>query len=65
MGKTKWIQKANLKKGALRKTLGTKKGKKIPVKTLKKAAAGKGVSKLTEKRAKTAMTLKKIRKKKK
>ena len=52
----------NLKKGALRKTLGTKKGKTIPAKKLNKAAKGIGVSKLTEKRAETAKTLKKLSK---
>lgn len=34
----KWIQKAIKKPGALRKSLGVKKGKKIPAKTLSKAA---------------------------
>jgi len=61
----KWIQKAikPSTKGALRKTLGTKAGKDIPVSKLKKAAAGKGVSKLTEKRAELALTLRKLKKK--
>lgn len=58
-----WIQKAIKKPGALRKTLGTPKGKDIPVSKLKKAAAGKGVSKKTEKRAELALTLRKMRKK--
>jgi hypothetical protein len=37
----KWIQKAIKKPGALRKSLGVKKGKKIPAKKLA-AAAKKG-----------------------
>ena len=60
----KWIQAIKMKKGALRKTMGVKKGKDIPVSKLKKAAAGKGVSKKTEKRAELALTLRKLRKKK-
>ena len=63
MAKDKWIQKANLKKGALRKTLKAKPGKDIPVSKLKKAASGKGVSPKTEKRAELALTLRKLRKK--
>jgi len=59
----KWIQKAIKKPGALRKTLGAKKGKDIPVSKLRKAAAGKGVSPKTEKRAELALTLRKLRKK--
>lgn len=38
----KWIQKAIKKPGALHKELGIKLGKKIPAKTLKKAAHAKG-----------------------
>ena len=34
MADKKWIQKAVKKPGALRKSLGIKKGKKIPAKTL-------------------------------
>ena len=34
----KWIQKANIKKGALRKKLGVKKGKKITMAQLNKAS---------------------------
>lgn len=60
----KWIQKAIKKPGALRAALGAKKGKDIPVSKLKKAAAGKGVSKKTEKRAELALTLRKLSKKK-
>lgn len=55
-----WIQKAIKKKGALRKELGVKRGKKIPAKKLQ-AAAKKG-GKLGQ-RARLAMTLKKLRKK--
>lgn len=58
----KWIQEAIKKPGALRKTLGAKKGKDIPVSKLKKAAAGKGVSPKTEKRAELALTLRKMKK---
>lgn len=58
----KWIQKATSKhKGALRKELGAKKGKPIPAKKLK-AAAKKGGK--VGKRARLAITLKKLRKKK-
>lgn len=64
MAKEKWIQKAIKKKGALRKTLKAKKGEDIPMSKLKKAAAGKGVSKKTEKRAELALTLKRLSKKK-
>jgi hypothetical protein len=64
MGK-KWIQTAinPANKGSLRKALGAKKGKDIPVSKLKKAAEGEGVSKKTEKRAELALTLKKLRNK--
>lgn len=56
----KWIQKAIKKKGALRKELGVKKGKKIPAKKLAKAAKKGGK---IGKRARLAETLKKLRKK--
>ena len=56
----KWIQQAVKKKGALRKTLGVKKGKTIPEEELEKAAKKKGV---TGRRARLALTLKKLRKK--
>lgn len=56
----KWIQKMHMKKGALRKTLGAKKGKPIPKAKLEKAAKGKGK---TAKRARLAETLTKMRKK--
>ena len=59
-----WIKDAIKKKGSLRKTLKVKKGEKIPVAKLKKAAAGKGVGPKTEKRAELALTLGKVRKKK-
>lgn len=55
--KKKWIQKAIKKEGSLRKTLKVKKGKKIPEKKLE-AAAKKGGK--TGKRARLAMTLKKL-----
>ena len=59
--KSKWIGKAIKKAGALRKTLGAKPGKDIPAKTLKAAAKKKGK---TGQRARLAMTLKKLSKKK-
>jgi len=55
----KWIQKAKIKKGALRSQMGIKKGKKIPLSKLK-AAAKKG-GKLG-KRANLALTFRKMRK---
>lgn len=63
MAKSNWIQKAiNPKnKGALRRTLGAKKGEDIPASKLKAAAKGKYGPK-TEKRAQLAETLKKMRK---
>jgi len=64
MAKKNWIAGAIRKKGALRKTMGVKKGQDIPISKLKKAAGGKGVSKKTEKRATLALTLRKLRKKK-
>lgn len=53
----RWIQKAIKKPGALRKSLKVKKGKKIPIAKLKKAAKAKGK---LGKRARLAITLKKI-----
>ena len=41
---SKWIQKAIKKPGALRKSLGVKKGEKIPAKKLAAAAKKKGMS---------------------
>lgn len=62
MGKNKhWIQDAVKKPGALRKTLGIKKGKKITKKQLEKAAKSK--SSVTKKRVALAKTLSKLRKK--
>lgn len=57
-----WIQDAvnPSKKGALRKTLGIKKGEVIPESKLKKAE--KSPNALTRKRAVLAETLKKMRK---
>jgi len=53
-----WIQKAIKKPGALRKSLGVKKGKKIPISKLMKAAKGDGAN---ARRARLALTLKKMR----
>jgi hypothetical protein len=55
-----FIQKAIKKPGALRKSLGIKKGEKIPASKLKAAAKKKG--KLGQ-RARLAITLKKLRNK--
>ena len=60
MAEKKWIQKAVKKPGALRKSLGIKKGKKIPAKTLARAAKAGG--KLGQ-RARLAQTFKKMRRK--
>lgn len=57
----KWIQKAIEKKGALRKTLKVKKGQNIPEKKLEAAAKKPGI---TGKRARLAITLKSLSKKK-
>ena len=59
MADKKWIQKAVKKPGALRKSLGIKKGKKIPAKTLARAAKAGG--KLGQ-RARLAKTLKGLKK---
>lgn len=56
----KWIKGAIKKAGALHKELGVPKGKKIPDKKLEKAAHAKGKE---GKRARLAMTLKKMHKK--
>ncbi len=56
--KKKWIQKAIKKPGALRQSLGVKKGKKIPASKLR-AAAKKG-GKLGQ-RARLARTLRKMK----
>lgn len=55
----KWIQKAIKKPGALRKSLGAKKGEPIPASKL--AAAAKKPGKLGQ-RARLAQTLKKMKK---
>lgn len=57
-----WIQSAIKKPNALRKTLKVKAGQKIPLAKLKKAASGKLGAK-TERRAKLALTLRKLRSK--
>ena len=57
----KWIQKAIKKPGALRKSLGVKKGQKIPQSRLRVAAKKKGK---LGKRARLAITLGELRKKK-
>jgi len=59
--KKNFIQGAIKKPGVLRKSLGIKKGKTIPVKTLAKAANKPGK---LGRRARLAETLKKLRKKK-
>lgn len=60
MSEDKWIQGAIKKPGALRKSLGVKKGEKIPEAKLKKAENSKNPT--TAKRAHLAETLKKLRK---
>ena len=57
-----WIGKAVKKPGALRKSLGIKKGATIPTKLLKKAASGK-LGKKTAQRARLAPTFRKMRRK--
>lgn len=54
-----WISGAIKKPGALRKSLGVKKGKKIPAKQLRTAAKESGK---TGQRARLAMTLRKMNK---
>jgi hypothetical protein len=61
MAEKKWIQKAIKKPGALRAQLGAKKGEPIPAGKL--AAAAKKPGKLGQ-RARLAVTLGKVRKKK-
>lgn len=56
----KWIQGANIKKGALRKKLGVKEGQDIPAAKLKKAEHSKNPK--TRKQAVLAETFKKMRK---
>ena len=60
MADKKWIQKAVKKPGALRRSLGVKKGKKMPAKKLAKAAKKGG--KLGQ-RARLAETFAKMRRK--
>jgi hypothetical protein len=62
MAKKNWIKGAIKNPGALRKTLGVKKGQKIPAKKLNQAAKGIGVSKKTAQRARLAKTLRGMRK---
>jgi hypothetical protein len=57
----KWIQGADIKKGALRKKLGVKEGHKIPEAKLEKAEHSKNPK--TRKQAVLAETFKKMRKK--
>lgn len=59
MANKKWIQKAIKNKGSLRKSLGIKKGKKIPVSKLNAAAKKSGK---LGRRARLAKTLRKINK---
>ena len=56
----KWIQSAIKKPGALRRTLGIKKGVKIPVSRLRSAAKQKGK---TGQRARLALKLRSFKKK--
>jgi hypothetical protein len=60
MAEKKWIKSAIKKPGALRKTLGVKKGQKIPAAKLKKAEHSKNPT--TRKRAALAKTLKSMHK---
>jgi hypothetical protein len=60
MAKDKWISGAVKHKGALKKSLGVKKGDKIPEEKLEKAEHSK--SPTTRKRAILAETLKKFKK---
>ena len=60
--KSKWIQKANIKKGALHKQLGIPMGQKIPL--AKEQAAAKKGGKLGA-RARLALTFRSMKKKKK
>ena len=61
-GTYKWIQAAIKKPGALRASLGVKEGQNIPTKKLAKAAKKGGK---LGKRARLAITLKKLAKRKK
>jgi len=57
-----WIKRAIKHPGALRRTLKVKKGKKIPLKKLRAAAKKKGV---TGRRARLALTLRKLARRRK
>lgn len=59
----KWIQKIDMKKGALHKKLGVAEGKKIPMSKIKKAEHSK--SPTLRKEATLAETLKGFQKRKK
>ena len=54
-----WIQKAIKRPGALRKKAGVKKGEKIPIRWLRKAANSKDPR--TRKQAQLALTFKKMK----
>jgi hypothetical protein len=56
----KWIQLAIKNKGALRRTAGVRKGKTISISKLKSLTRRKGI---TGKRARLALTLRKLRRK--
>mgnify|MGYP003153544976 FL=1 len=58
-GNKRWIQKAKIKKGALRKQLGVKKGKKISMAQLNKAS--KSSNPTTRRRANLAKTFKRMK----
>ena len=58
----KWIKKAIRHPGALRRTLKVKKGKKIPAAKLRSAAKKGGV---TGRRARLALTLRRMHRRKK
>ena len=60
MSKKNWIQDAIGKPGALHKQMGIKEGQKIPYAALRSAA--KGGNSLKAKRARLAMTLRKMKK---
>jgi len=62
MGKKKWMQDLNIEKGALRKKLRVKKGKKITVSQLEKASKSKNIK--TKRQAVLAKTFRKAGKKK-
>ena len=59
-----WIQNMDLKKGALRKTLGAKKGEPITEAMLARKEKQKGIHAKTKKRINTARTLMKMNKSK-